>query len=276
MGGTQTKVMGAACSRVAGWVWYWSDESKAQRARGTVDGALAVLRTAARETAANIAAKQRRIRDYDRAIMEIGLRWRAARSRRTETVPGGGGNLGPAPPLGEVERAALKHEMRKRRLCVVRTERLYGVLGNIEEQVALLEDSAMLCSSVAAMRHGARAQQQAGGMLRPEDVEDILDRVAEQQQLASDTAQLLADQQRVTEQMQGIDQQGVEDELAALMNSPEFTGQFDAEEVARAQQAIGQALAGPPPPDDPLVVMAERRAHQEHQLRVAADLALLY
>ena len=59
--------------------------------------------------------------------MEIGIRWRppAATTKRA---------------LSEDERAALKHELTRKRLYTRRIRRFYELLANVEEQIALIEE----------------------------------------------------------------------------------------------------------------------------------------
>ena len=214
--------------------FYWSPDARARRQRGTVQGALARLRDSQRTISQSIEAKRRRIGDFDRNIMEIGLRWRPTAATVAKR------------PLSANDRAALKHELTRKRLFTRRILRFFELLANVEQQIALLEDSGMLQASATAMRAGAAVHQG----LRPDEVERILEAVAEQQEHASDTAQFLQDQAAVTADMCDSDA-SLEDELASLMENDDFTAQFDPEDIAQAQRA---ATAPSTPVTDPAII----------------------
>jgi len=225
----------ATTVRIAQWLWYWSPEERLRRERKTVHGALALLRQTHEDLVRNIAAKRRRVADYDRDIMEIGLRWRA---RRGHVAQGA---------LSAGDKAAVQHLLRQKRLVERRVQRFYGLLDTVAQQIAALEDSGLLTASLTAMRTGVAAGDAM--LMQAKDVEDILDRVAEQQALLADTQQLLLDQQAVNET---VDEATLEDELAALMSSESFTQQFSEEHVAEAERALAEAPDVPSATDQQL------------------------
>lgn len=232
--------------------YWWAARPPSKHGALGIPGALAKLRASQREISCNIERKNRIVVDFDRNIMEIGLRWRAAGLARRG-----------ATGLSQVDRGALKHELGRKRLYLRSIERFYGLLRTIECQISQLEDVSTMQTSMQAMRSGVAAQEaltRPGGALYAPDVESILDRVAEQQQLAADMSDLVL---AVNEEMSDMTAEDLEAELDRLMHSDEFTGQFDGADVARAQQAYVEAeLAPPPPAADPLLeAMTNEAAH---------------
>ena len=209
---------------------YWSHDAVAQRARWSLDAALARLRQSQHHISQGIEAKRRRVRDFDRNIMEMGVRYR---------------RQGVVQPLTPEDRAALRNELKRRQMYRRRIDRFYGLLSTVEQQIALLEDSGILQQSAHAMRQGAAVR-----MLRPEDIDDVLERVAEQQELANDAARMMQDAADAAAGVRDMTDADLDAELARLLADDEFTGQFAAEDVARAQRAARLADL---PPADPLI-----------------------
>lgn len=221
-------------------------------AMASVQSGLQVLRASQREITGTVDHLWRRVQDCDRSMMEIGLRRRQASGRA----------------LSNEQKTALTRHLRRKRLCGKRIERFEGLLSTVEQQIACLEDASTLHASVNAMRQGNKAHSEAmqRGGLRPEDVESILERVAEQQEMAQDTAALIsAVNDEMTDYTLGPGaNEALEAELERLMEDEEFTGQFDKGDVVRATRAFA-AEAAPPPPEgerDPLLQLTEAAARE--------------
>lgn len=218
------------------WLLYWSAESSARRARTSAQKALRILHDSQREITANIESKRRRIRDFDRNILEIGLRWRKEKHKQ----------------LPATERSALANEMRRKRLYQLRIDRFYGLLTTLEENIAMLEDSLTLQTSIAAMRSGATAHKAVHMPIA--EVESILERVSEQQALAADSSQLIADKAAASEYM-NVTEASLEEELEHLMEDNDFIRQFDANDVIAAMRGAPDA-----PNADPLMQATSNEA----------------
>ena len=216
----------------------------------SVQSGLRVLRASQREITGTVDHLWRRVQDCDRAIMEIGLRRRQTEGRA----------------LSNEQKSTLTRHLRRKRLCGKRIDRFEGLLSTVEQQIACLEDASTLHASVTAMRHGNKAHSEAmrRGGLRPEDVESILERVAEQQEMAQDTAALIsAVNDEMTDYTLGPGaNEALEAELERLMEDEKFTGQFDREHVASAARAFAAEQAPAPPGDenDPLFALTEAAA----------------
>jgi len=128
----------------------------------------------------------------------------------------------------------------------------YGIMGNLETQVASIEAAATQLIALTAIMHGTQAMQQMNRTADIDKVEDILESIQEQMQLSEEIGNTLstpmaggADISDLERELDDLDVGEEEDldELAALNVPSAKVGAGRAKQPARADDEFGQLQA---------------------------------